>query len=78
MAFAAADSLPTETTWISCRKGFFLPGRVISRLFRRLVVESWKKAFDAGQLLFVAALEELRDPTAFRRHLEESAAGNGG
>jgi len=55
--------------WIPCRKGFFLPVRVLSRLFRRLFVESLEKTFAAGQLQFFSALEELRDPTAFRRLL---------
>jgi hypothetical protein len=30
---------PDGTRWISCRPGFFLPVRVLSRLFRRLFVE---------------------------------------
>src|SRR6516165_1796629 len=58
---------PDGNRWIPCRKGFFLPVRPLSRLFRRLFVESMEKAFDAGQLQFFSALEELRDPTAFRR-----------
>ena len=60
---------PDGNRWIPCRKGFFLPVRALSRLFRRLFVESMEKAFDAGQLQFFSALEELRDPTAFRRLL---------
>jgi hypothetical protein len=36
------------TQWISCRPGFFLPVRVLSRLFRRLFLEYLLKAFDAG------------------------------
>jgi hypothetical protein len=43
--------------------------RVLSRRFRRLFVESLEKAFDAGQLQFFSALEELRDRTAFHRLL---------
>ena len=60
---------PDGNRWIPCRKGFFLPVRALSRLFRRLFVESMEKAFDAGQLQFFSALEELRDRTAFRRLL---------
>src|ERR1700730_15219920 len=60
---------PDGSRWIACRKGFFLPVRVLSRLFRRLFVESLEKAFDAGQLQFFSALEELRDRTAFCRLL---------
>ena len=33
----AAASAPDGERWISCRPGFFLPVRVLSRLFRRLV-----------------------------------------
>ena len=60
---------PDGSRWIPCRKGFFLPVRVLSCLFRRLFVESLEKAFDAGQLQFFSALEELRDRAAFRRLL---------
>src|SRR4029434_4715148 len=47
--------------WVSCRPRFFLPVRVLSRLFRRLFLESLQKAFDAGKLKFFAALESLRE-----------------
>jgi hypothetical protein len=57
---------PDRNRWIACRQGFFLPVRVLSRLFRRLFVESLEQAFDAGQLHFFSALEELRDRIAFR------------
>jgi len=55
--------------WVSCRPDFFLPVRVLSRLFRRLFLESLQKAFDSDQLKFFAALEPLRDRLAFVRHL---------
>src|SRR5579864_3942215 len=38
--------------WISCRPGFFLPVRVLSRLFRRLFLERLVTAHDAGCLQF--------------------------
>jgi len=60
---------PDGQRWIACRRRFFLPVRVLSCRFRRLFVESLEKAFDAGQLQFFSALEELRDRTAFRRLL---------
>jgi hypothetical protein len=37
---------------VSCRAGFFLPVRVLSRLFRRLFMEDLNKAFQAGELKF--------------------------
>jgi Putative transposase len=43
--------------------------RVLSRLFRRLFIESLGKAFDAGKLQFFGTLESLQDRSAFIRHL---------
>jgi hypothetical protein len=60
---------PDGSRWISCRTGFFLPVKVLSRLFRRLFLEALEKAFDAGELGFFGALEPLRERDAFRRHL---------
>jgi hypothetical protein len=40
------------TRWVACRPGFFLPVRVLSRLFRRLFLTSLHDAFDAGRLQF--------------------------
>lgn len=56
--------------WIACRPGFFLPVRVLSRLFRRLFLEQLEKAFAAGQIQFFTALASLREPAAFQRYLE--------
>jgi Putative transposase len=56
--------------WISCRPRFFLPVRVLSRLFRRLFLKFLEEAFDAGKLWFFSSLEALRDPQAFQRHLD--------
>ena len=55
--------------WIACLPGFFLPVRVLSRLFRRLFLESLQAAFDAGELRFFGELAELAQPTAFARRL---------
>ena len=40
-------------SWISCRPGFFLPVRVLSRLFRRLLLEKLVAAYKAGDLTFL-------------------------
>jgi hypothetical protein len=63
---------PDGKRWISCRPDFFLPVRVLSRLFRRLFLESLQKAFDAGKLRLSASLESLRDRQAFVRYLAPS------
>lgn len=57
------------TRWIACRRGFFLPVRVLSRLFRRLFLTHLQRAFDAGRLRFTGALVSLAEPHAFARHL---------
>jgi hypothetical protein len=59
------------THWVSCRPGFFLPVRVLSRLFRRLFLEKLRAAFDAGRLEFFGTLARLADTTAFTRCLAE-------
>ena len=60
---------PDGKRWISCRPGFFLPVRVLSRLFRRLFLEHLQHAFDAGKLHFFTALENLRNRLQFARYL---------
>jgi len=60
-----------DRRWIACRPGFFLPVRVLSRLFRRLFLESLQAAFTAGELRFFGGLAELARPTAFSRRVGE-------
>ena len=55
--------------WICCRPGFFLPVRVLSRLFRRLFLEALQTAFDQGRLCFFGELMELRDRERFTAYL---------
>ena len=56
-------------SWISCRPGFFLPVRVLSRLFRRLFLEKLIAAHEAGRLKFFGNHAALADPQAFATHL---------
>src|SRR3954454_9604047 len=58
---------PDGRRWVSCRPGFFLPVRVLSRLFRRLFLENLKAAFEAGRLKFFGVLARLADGAAFTR-----------
>jgi hypothetical protein len=62
---------PDGTRWISCRPGFFLPVRVLSRLFRRRFLEELRAAHDAGRLGFFSDLAHLAKPDAFVRMLAE-------
>jgi hypothetical protein len=56
-------------SWISCRPGFFLPVRVLSRLFRRLFLEKLAAAYEAGCLEFFGAHAKLAEPGAFAAYL---------
>ena len=51
--------------WVACRRGFFLPVRVLSRLFRRRFVEELERLHHAGQLQFFGEHEYLTDTGAF-------------
>jgi Putative transposase/Transposase zinc-binding domain len=51
--------------WIASRPGFFLPVRVLSRLFRRLFLEALMATFEGGELQFFGELEPLKRAKAF-------------
>jgi hypothetical protein len=55
--------------WIACRPGFFLPVRILSRLFRRLFLAGLHAAHRAGRLRFFGERACLADPDAFAAHL---------
>ena len=56
---------PDGKTWIACRPGFFLPVRVLSRLYRRLFLEKLGTAHRAGKLKFFNDLAPLADAKTF-------------
>jgi hypothetical protein len=51
--------------WLACKPGFFLPVRVLSRLFRRLFLEALVRAHQAGELRFFNEHSFLTDPLVF-------------
>jgi ssDNA-binding Zn-finger/Zn-ribbon topoisomerase 1 len=55
--------------WVSCRPGFFLPVRVLSRLFRRLLLDKLVAAHRAGELQFFGNHAPLTDAQAFAAYL---------
>ncbi len=69
-----------RTRWVDCKrskksgKSFFLPGKVLSRLFRRLFLEGLTAAFDEGSLRFPGQLAPLSDRAKFERHLAQARA----
>ncbi|MBV8574856.1 MAG: IS91 family transposase [Acetobacteraceae bacterium] len=61
--------LASDGRWVSCRPNFLLPVRVLSKLFRRLMLEKLLAAHQAGQLQFFGAHTALADPKAFAAFL---------
>jgi hypothetical protein len=52
--------------WVKCRPGFFLPVRVLSRLYRGKMLALLCAAYDGGKLSFHGNLQRLARPAAFR------------
>jgi hypothetical protein len=50
--------------WIACKPGFFLPVRVLSRLFRRLFLDGLAALHAAGRLAFLGDLAPLAEKCA--------------
>src|SRR5881392_1289547 len=57
------------TRWIACRPNFFLAVRVLSALFRRLVLEKLTDAHQAGKLQFFGKHASLANARAFAAYL---------
>lgn len=57
--------------WIACREAFFLPVRVLSRLFRRLYLHGLEVAYRRGEIELHGQLQGLRDLTTWTRALSE-------
>ncbi len=60
---------PDGKEWVSCRPGFFLHVRVLSKLFRRLFLERLAAAHEAGCLRFFGKHLRLADAKAFAQYL---------
>jgi hypothetical protein len=62
---------PDRSRWISCRKGFFLPVKVLSRLYRGKFVAYLKAANEQGRLVFHGQSKPLAEGDHFARLLSE-------
>jgi len=60
---------PDGERWIACRRGFLLPVKVLSRLFRRLLLENLSAAHRSGRLQFFGQHRELANAQAFANYL---------
>jgi len=61
---------PDSRRWVRSRNGFFLPVRVLRRLFRGLFLSYLHQAFESGQLQFHGKLADLPSSDAFKRLLK--------
>ena len=62
---------PDGQRWVACRPGFFLPVRVLSRLYRRLFLDALEQAFGQGRLQFHGSIAHLSRPEGFRQLLRD-------
>jgi hypothetical protein len=62
---AAGGLAPDHARWISSHHSFFLPVKVLSRVFRGKFVAALKKAFREGQIQFHGRLAPLTEPQTF-------------
>jgi len=60
---------PDGQRWVSCKPGFFLPVRVLSRLLRGKLLAFLKQAYDREELSWTGGLAPLADPQQFARFL---------
>ena len=60
---------PDGKTWVACRPGFFLPVRVLSRLFRRRFLEELQRLHDGSKLRFFGEHAALAQAAAFKAWL---------
>jgi len=59
------------TRWLSCRKGFFIPVKVLSRLFRGKVLHYLKRSRKSEELEFPGTIAKLQDPNQFDAFCKE-------
>lgn len=62
---------PDHSKWVACRKGFFLPVKVLSRLFRRKLLSDLRAKFEEGELLCLGQLIQLAQKDHFEKLLDE-------
>jgi hypothetical protein len=62
---------PYVVTWVSCRKGFFIPVRVMSAMFSGKFLDYLKRSYESGELLFPCIIGYLQEPDAFEGYRKQ-------
>ena len=70
---ATGGGLTPDGQWVSTKPGFFLPVRVLARVFCGKFLAELTRAFDAGELQFFGELARLAEPSAFAAWRAEQA-----
>ncbi len=74
LACDSVGKLAVPSRWQACRPGFFLPVRVLSRVYRGKYLAGLRQAYLAGQLTFHGELAGLAEPAAWAAWLREQYA----
>lgn len=61
-------------SWVACKENFFLPVRVLSRLFRGKFLSYLQSAFDSGELRFFGQLHELAQSSSWKALLRQACS----
>ena len=69
---AGGGLAPDGSHWTHCQEDFFLPVRVLSRVFRGKFLDLLYRAYDAGQIECFGKLSPLRSRRAFKRRLKDA------
>jgi hypothetical protein len=67
---------PNKSRWISCRKRFFLPLKVLRRMFRGKFLAFLTAAFRQRKLRFWGTLKQLSNPGEFHRLVRQLRSRN--
>src|SRR5262249_25395825 len=76
LACAAGGTPLAPSRWVACRPGFFLPVRVLSRVFRGKYLALLRQAQAAGQLSWHGPLAGLGQPATFAAWLKGQYRGD--
>jgi hypothetical protein len=58
-----AGKIDATPRWVACRPGFFLPVRVLSRVFRGKFLDGLSRLFEQGKLRLPGRLQALAEPS---------------
>lgn len=70
----AGGGLSPDQSWVACRRGFFLPVRVLGAMFRGKFLAMLQSAYECGELQLQGALSPLQDASAFAACLDRVRA----